>query len=173
MENTLGTSMQVLARAWNWLGLGRGGTPRGAQEHSRFNYSPSLIPGLKGDHGELLKLYTEIERMGVEGRYGPIPAALGTFKAKFDVHLLNENLNFYCYIEERAKNAEDQELIKSFRSEMNAIARGVVNFVKRYRMSGVRAVNAQDFLTELHEVGALLVRRIEREEKELYALYRP
>jgi hypothetical protein len=164
--------MEALARVWSWFGFGGKETPRSAQEHSRINYSPELIPALKGDHGELLSLYRDIEKMAVHGGYAGIPAALGSFKSKLDVHLLNENLHFYCYIEEKAQDPQDKELIKGFRSEMNALARGVVNFIKTHRQAGVHPANAQSFLTELRQVGALLVRRIEREEKQLYTLYR-
>lgn len=165
--------MAALESVRGWLGLGDGVRPKAAQEHSRFNYSPELIPGLKGDHAELLKQYGEIERMAVSRTYGAIPAALADFKEKLDVHLLNENLHFYCYVEERARDAHQRELIKRFRSEMNAIARGALNFVKTYRQAGVHPANGQTFLTELRQVGALLVKRIEAEEKQLYALYQP
>jgi hypothetical protein len=164
--------MATLTRMREWFGFGESEAPKSAQEHSRFNYSPELIRGLKGDHAELLKLYGEIERMAIEGRYAAIPASLGTFKTKLDVHLLNENLHFYCYVEEKAQRTEDRELIKGFRTEMNAIARGVLNFVKIYRQAGVHPANGQTFLSELRQVGALLVKRIEREEGELYSLYR-
>ena len=110
--------------------------------------------------------------MAVEGRYANIAAALSAFKAKFDLHILEENLHFYCYIEEKlSARAESQALIKTFRSEMNAIARGVVNFIKKYRMAGVRLSNGKEFLTELRQFGALLVQRIGREENDLYTLY--
>lgn len=165
--------MATLARMREWLGFGEDERPKSAQEHSRFNYAAHLIPGLKGDHAELLKLYAEIERMAIEGRFASIPASLGTFKSKLDVHLLNENLHFYCYVEEKAQAARDSDLIKGFRAEMNAIARSVVHFVKTYRQAGVHPANGPTFLADLRQVGALLVQRIEREERELYALYRP
>lgn len=165
--------MAALARVREWFGFGEDEPPKSAQEHSRFNYSAHLIPGLKVDHAELLKLYAELERMAIEGRYASIPASLGTFKSKLDVHLLNENLHFYCYVEERALAEPDRELIRGFRAEMNGIARNVLNFVKVYRQAGVHPANGQTFLGELRQIGGLLVKRIEREEKELYALYRP
>jgi hypothetical protein len=163
----------ALARVREWFGFGEEEQPKSAQEHSRFNYSAHLLPGLKGDHAELLKLYAELERMALEGRFASIPASLGTFKSKLDVHLLNENLHFYCYVEERSLGERDKELIRGFRAEMNGIARSVLNFVKVYRQAGVHPANGQTFLTELRQIGEMLVRRIEREERELYALYRP
>lgn len=165
--------MAAMARVREWFGFGEDERPKSVQEYSRFNYSPDLVRGLKGDHGELLKLYAEIERMAVEGRYAAIPSALGQFKSKLDVHLLNENLHFYCYVEEKAGDERDRELIRGFRSEMNAIARAVLHFVKAYRQAGVHPANGQTFIAELRQVGAQLAQRIEREEQDLYALYRP
>lgn len=164
--------MEALARAWHWLGFG--GTPKASRDHSRFNYSPSLVASLKGDHVELIKLHGELARLANEARYTALPAALAAFKSTFDLHILHENLHLYCYVEEKATaRPDDQDVIRAFRSEMNAIARAVVNFVKKYRSEGVSAQSAPEFLVELRQVGALLLKRIEREEKELYTLYRP
>lgn len=158
---------------WSSLGLG-GKTPvKAVQDHSRFNYSPELIAGLKDDHAVLLRQYAALERMAIDARYTEIPAAIAEFKEKFDVHVLHENLHFYCYIQDKARTLQERELIKSFRGEMNSIGRAVVAFAKRYLASGVTSLNSQAFLTELREVGLLLVRRIEREEKDLYTLYQP
>lgn len=164
--------MEALARAWHWLGFG--GTPKGSRDHSRFNFSPGLIASLKGDHGELLKQHGELTRLAAEGRYTALPAALAAFKSRFDLHVLNENLHFYGFVEEKSQGrTDDQDMIRGFRSEMNAIARAVVNFVKKYRSEGVDARTVAEFLVELRQVGALMLKRIEREEKELYVLYRP
>jgi hypothetical protein len=164
--------MEALARAWHWLGFG--GTPKASRDHSRFNFSPGLVASLKGDHAELIKLHADLARLAAEAHYTALPAALAAFKSKFDLHVLNENLHFYCYVEEKTTaRPDDQDMIRGFRSEMNAIARAVVNFVKKYRSEGVNAQTAPDFLVEVRQVGALLLKRIEREEKELYVLYRP
>lgn len=171
--------MGAMTWALGWFGWGRkdeGLAPslRAVQDKSRFHYSPELIGALKGDHGQLLQQYGEIERMAVHGQHAGLPLALAAFKAKFDVHVLNENLHFYCYLEHTlGRNPADLQLIQDFRTEMNTIARGVVNFVKKYRVAGVRQANARDFLTELRAVGALLAQRIQREEHDLHTLYRP
>lgn len=169
--------MGAMAWAQQWLGMGAGEVETSAQpglEHARFGYSPELIDGLKGDHADLLRRYGDIEQLALKGQYAALPMALAGFKNKFDVHVLHENLQFYCYLEQRlARDADTLTLIKDFRSEMNAIARGVVNFVKKYRTVGVQPGNGAEFLAELRSVGALLVQRVEREEKDLYTLYRP
>lgn len=163
---------ESLARAWHWLGFGT--PPPPTRDHARYNHSAKLVPGLESDHGELLKLHHEIERLAEKGSYAALPAALAAYRSKFDLHVLSENLNLYGYLEEKAAGRpEDQELVRGFRSEMNAIARAVVNFIKKYRSMGVDAATVHDFLVELRQVGLLLIKRIEREEKELYPLYRP
>ncbi|MGH8482437.1 MAG: hemerythrin domain-containing protein [Nevskiaceae bacterium] len=164
--------MEALVRAWNWLGFGT--PPPPTRDHSRYNHSPGLLGRLQKDHGELLKLHGELERLAAGAHYAALPAALAAFRSKFDLHVLSENLNLYGYLEEKiAGRPEDQDLVRGFRSEMNAIARAVTNFIKKYRSLGVDAATAPDFLVELRQVGLLLIKRIEREEKDLYALYRP
>ncbi|MGH8539433.1 MAG: hemerythrin domain-containing protein [Stenotrophobium sp.] len=141
---------------------------------SRFTYSPTLIQSLEGDHAELLQMYTQVDQMLKRGDYEAIVPALGTFKTKLDVHILNENLRFYCYLEEHLAGSPDElNVMKDFRREMNDIARGVVNFVRKYQMAGVTLSNHKNFGNEFQQVGALLAQRIEREERGLYILYTP
>ena len=144
------------------------------QDEHRISYSPGLIGQLKDDHAGLLKLYGQAEALATGGRFAEIVPALRMFKHKFELHILAENVKFYCYIEENlARKPVALRTIREFRREMNSIARGVVNFVRKYQESGVSAANGAAFLTELREVGALLVQRVQREEQDLYTLYAP
>ena len=162
--------MEALLRAWHWLGFG---SPPPTRDRSRHHHSSRLIPSLEGDHAELLRLHAEIERLASEGLFPALPTALAAFRSKFDLHVLNENLHLYGYVEDRiAGRTDDQDLVRGFRTEMNAISRAVVNFIKKYRSLGVHADTVQDFLVELRQIGLLLMKRVEREEKELYALYK-
>lgn len=171
----------------NWISDWFGPRKPAADEHSlahghlaalrreqSINYSPQLIGRLCGDHAALLAMYQSVVDMLQQQRYAQIPAALGSFKSKFDVHILNENLRFYCYLEQKLR-AQPAELttVKEFRREMNVIARGVVNFVRQYQTTGVSAANQQGFADDLRQIGALLVQRIQREEEDLYTLYAP
>ena len=171
--------MGVMTWAMGWLGRAHKDdasppSARAAQDKSRFRYSPELIGALEADHAQLLQQYGEIERMATGGQFAGLPLALGAFKAKFDVHVLNENLHFYCYLEHKLGGSpESLAVMQDFRGEMNAIARGVVNFVKKYRIAGVRQGNVAEFLEDLRTVGGLLAHRVEREEKDLYTLYQP
>jgi hypothetical protein len=167
------------AMSWAQELLGIGGKDGRAEapaalDQARFGYSSELIGSLQGDHADLLRRHGDIERLVQAGQYGAIPMALSGFKNKFDVHILHENLQFYCHVEERmARRAKDLAVIKEFRSEMNAVARGVVNFVKKYRTEGVRPSNRDAFVADLRAVGQQLALRVQREEQELYPLYAP
>lgn len=145
-----------------------------SEDHHWIHYSAELIGELTADHVELVRLYGEIEDLTIRGRYTLISAALDAFKAKFESHILNENLRFYCYLEDRlTESPDDLKRIKECRTELNAIARDVVTFLRKYRSWGVRFTNGKAFLDELRCAGALLVHRVDREEKDLYPLYMP
>jgi hypothetical protein len=164
--------MEALARAWHWLGFGAS-RPR-PRDHGRHHYAPRLVASLQRDHDELLRQHAEIERLATERRFAELPAALAGFRSSFDLHVLDENRRFYGYVEGRvAGRPDDAALVRGFRTEMNSIARAVANFIKTYRSLGVDAATLPEFLVELRQVGLLLIKRIEREEKELYTLYRP
>ncbi|WP_460824045.1 hemerythrin domain-containing protein [Lysobacter olei] len=135
-------------------------------------YDAALVPALKRDHGDLIKLYTEIGNLAMERRYGDVPARLTTFKTHFEGHLIAENVRFYNYVENSMQDdPENLQLIRSFRREMNSIARGVVDFVKKYQINHFDQRTHEAFLEDYRAVGALLAQRIEREESSLYPLY--
>lgn len=170
--------MGAMSWAQDWLGLGDNDEAKApapaALDNARFGYSPELIGNLKDDHADLLRRHGELEQLAVKGQYGAIPMALSGFKNKFDLHILHENLQFYCHVEERlARRGAELAVVREFRTEMNGLARGVVNFVKKYRAEGVRQQNRDAFLVELRSVGGMLGHRVEREEKNLYPLYAP
>jgi len=151
---------------------GRSATLKAVKQAHRITYSPTLVPELKDDHQELLAIYGEVGALLQDGRYAAIADVLRRFKTKLDVHLLNENLRFYCYLEERlAATPAELEVMQDFRREMNGIARVVVTFLRKYQMSGVNLHNRETFVGEYQQIGAALVERINREEKGLYSLY--
>jgi hypothetical protein len=166
-----GHAMTALAWVRSFLGFD-GPSLKDIEDDSRIRYSPELIPQLKDDHAGLLRLHGQIEALAMGGRFAEIAPALRTFKSKFDLHTLTENVKFYCYLEENlGRKPGALRTIREFRREMNTIARGVVNFVRKYQESGVTAANGAGFLTELRAIGALLVQRVQREEHDLYPLY--
>lgn len=137
-------------------------------------YDPQLIKSLEKDHGDLVSLFGLIGDCARNGNYTRIPQLLTDFKTGFEAHLIAENVRFYNYVETSLENdQENYALIRSFRREMNQIARGVVAFVKQYQLSHFSEEARRTFIDDYESVGALLTQRIEREERSLYPLYQP
>jgi len=167
-----------------WLGGGQGprsqalpqGMPTVEQRRAGFGiaYDANLVPSLKRDHADLVKLYTTIGEMARQGEFQQVPPMLNAFKVHLEGHLIAENVRFYNYVENAMQgDPESTALVRSFRREMNAIARGVVDFVKKYQISTFDHQARQEFMTDYQAVLALLAQRIEREESSLYPLYLP
>ncbi|QSX78264.1 hemerythrin domain-containing protein [Agrilutibacter solisilvae] len=139
-----------------------------------IRYDPGLVDSLKHDHTELVSMYGQLGQDVKDGQFQRIPNALLAFKTRLEAHLLIENVRFYVYLEQAiAGDSDNMALIRDFRREMNTIARGVVEFVRRYQQTRVTPENSLNFIREYDEVGKLLVMRIEREEGNLYPLYAP
>jgi Hemerythrin HHE cation binding domain len=137
-------------------------------------YDAELVPALKRDHSDLVKLYGLIGESAQSGDFQQIPQMLNAFKVHLEGHLIAENVRFYNYVENGLQgDAENTALVRSFRREMNAIARGVVDFVKKYQVGTFDSAMRAEFLVDYQTVGGLLAQRIEREESSLYPLYMP
>lgn len=137
-------------------------------------YDAELVPALKRDHSDLVKLYGLIGERAQSGDFQQIPQMLNAFKVHLEGHLIAENVRFYNYVENGLQgDAENTALVRSFRREMNAIVRGVVDFVKKYQVGNFDPATRAEFLADYQTVGGLLTQRIEREEGSLYPLYVP
>lgn len=137
-------------------------------------YDADLVPALKQDHHDLVALFSEIGHCARLDRFDDIPSLLTRFKMDLEAHLIAENVRFYNYVERALEgDSENTMLIRSFRREMNAIARGVVDFVKKYQLAGFDPEKRAAFMEDYRTVGDLLAQRIQREEASLYPLYQP
>jgi len=137
-----------------------------------IQFDPNLVDSLKDDHIELVQAYGRLGEEAEAGRFGGISEGLIAFKTRLEAHLLTENVRFYVYLEQSmGGDPENMAIIRSFRQEMNGIARGVVDFVRRYQQQPLHAGNRDAFMQEYEAVGKLLVMRVEREENNLYPLY--
>ncbi|MBL8297490.1 MAG: hemerythrin domain-containing protein [Rhodanobacteraceae bacterium] len=135
-------------------------------------YDALLVPQLTHDHRELVRSYEQIGLLPERDRWDLLPEQLLAFKAQLEAHLLAENVRFYNYVEYSLRDDEENfKLIRDFRREMNAITRGVIEFVKKYQQPLVRSNDRGAFIADYRQVGELLVQRIEREEGSLYPLY--
>jgi hypothetical protein len=149
--------------------------PASAKTSERtIRYDPGLVAALRNDHSELVAMYGQLGQDVRGGHYQRIPNGLLAFKTRLEAHLLIENVRFYVYLEQAlGGDNEHMGTIHGFRREMNEIARGFIEFIRRYQQQRVTPTNASDFMHEYDEVGKLLVMRIEREEGDLYPLYAP
>ncbi|KAB8175653.1 hemerythrin domain-containing protein [Lysobacter maris] len=137
-------------------------------------YDAGLVPALKQDHNDLVALFDEIGSCARHDRFEEIPPLLTRFKMNLEAHLIAENVRFYNYVERALEgDSENTMLIRSFRREMNAIARGVVDFVKKYQLNAFDEASKSAFIDDYQAVGDLLAQRIQREEASLYPLYQP
>ena len=136
-----------------------------------ISFDASLIERLKNDHEDLVALYQKIGGLLESGKYGDIRSELVNFKTRFEAHILTENVRFYVYLEQQLQDTHNIELMRDFRREMNTIARGVVEFVKKYQFTAFDAGLREQFAQDYRTVGGLLAQRIEREESNLYPLY--
>lgn len=137
-----------------------------------IQYDQTLVPQLIDDHHALVAMYQKLGNDVRSGRYQGVATALLDFKTYLEGHLLKENVRFYVYLEQSmAHDAENLALVKDFRREMNGIARGVVDFVKKYQVTPVSHATQNEFLADYDAVGQLLAMRIGREESQLYTLY--
>ncbi len=146
--------------------------PAGAPAPRVPRYDSSLIASLKQDHHSLVELFEQVGRLAERGRFRELPATLVAFKTALESHVIAENVRFYNYVENSLVGDEENlALIRSFRREMNVIARSVVDFVKKYQRYDFDDNTKQAFLREYAAVGGLLAQRIQREEGNLYPLY--
>lgn len=137
-------------------------------------YDSRLIESLKHDHHSLVELFQQIGQTAERGRFNELPALLVAFKTGLESHVIAENVRFYNYVENSLSSDEENlALIRSFRREMNSIARGVVDFVKKYQRAPFNDASRETFLRDYAVVGGLLSQRIQREEANLYPLYQP
>ncbi|MBD8526674.1 hemerythrin domain-containing protein [Pseudomarimonas arenosa] len=138
------------------------------------SFDSRLIDVLKQDHADLVDLFQQIGLCAEQRRYAEVAPMLLAFKTRLESHLIAENVRFYNYVERSLDGDEENyALMRSFRREMNGIARGVVDFVKAYQQHPLDDDSRQAFLRDYRQIGGLLTQRIEREESSLYPLYQP
>jgi hypothetical protein len=142
--------------------------------HTGISYDASLIYKLKEDHQELVRLFTAIKSAATGDRFEEIPGILSEFKLALQTHLAVENVRFYVYVQQHyANDVDTSNFITGLRSEMNGIARAVMKFTEKHAADHLTHSTVGIFITELDEIGAVLVKRVQLEESRLYSLYHP
>lgn len=139
-----------------------------------ISYSAELIPALLDDHQQLVEIYSRIGTLIPQEKFAEIQSLLGVLKNEFNRHIMQENVSFYCYLEQQFSEDENHlETIKEYRKEMNGISHAFIKFIKKWKVEYLNADNLAEFQTEYDAIGAVLAQRINREENELYTLYQP
>ncbi len=141
---------------------------------TEIRYSPELIDSLQHDHKTILALYGDIAKAFKEKRYPDVSSMLDDFKSGLSAHLLTENVRLYIYLDRSlASDPTSSDLIRSFRKEMDDIAKVALGFLKKYETIGVDEDLAAHFAVDFETIGKVLVERIKKEENTLYPLYMP
>lgn len=137
-------------------------------------YDAGLVDKLKDDHKDLIRIFSAMQAAVREVRFGDIPHLLSQFKHDLQLHLAAENVRFYVYVQQHvAQGTETAEFIARVRREMNDIARDVMKFIDANMAEPPTNATVVKFGAELEQIGAVLVRRVEKEESQLYSLYQP
>ena len=141
---------------------------------TEIRYAPDLIDNLQADHKALLELYGSIDNAFKAKQYAEVSTKLESLKSALNAHLLTENVRLYIYLDRSlATDPTSSDLIRSFRKEMDDIAKVALGFLKKYETIGVDEDLAAHFAADFATIGKVLVERIQKEEKVLYPLYMP
>lgn len=142
-------------------------------QQTGVSYKPALVNQLQEDHQKLLVLFGEIQGAAAKGQFKLLRNKMTDFKNMLNSHLLVENMHFYAYVSSLyAEDEENATTIHEFRREMGGISRVVKDFLKKYEnIDNLAELPA--FQTNLTAIGEALVKRVQREEKDLYSLYLP
>ena len=145
---------------------------RAASAVGPIQHDPSLVGELMQDHVNLVTHFTNLMPLLRQGDVRGFRAQLAAFKTEFQGHIIKENVKFYVYLEQSLVGDDTNiELMRDFRREMNAISRAVVSFCNKYMDAEMHLAAMRQFEQESGEIAAALLSRIEREERDLYALY--
>ncbi len=145
------------------------------EQSHRVGYDPKLIDSLLGDHARIGAIFARIGTASKSGDYDEVRKLLVRFKSGLQAHILTENVRFYTYVEElTANDHENAKVMHEFRRDMNAIARKVIEFVKKYQDADFSShAEREQFAGDYAAVGTLLEQRLDNEENDLYPLYIP
>ncbi len=135
-------------------------------------FSAQLIPSLQAEHRHVVELYRKIATSVQHSEYSRIPSQLGYLKREFHRHLMQEDLLFYSYIEQKfADQSEKMTVILNYRKEISSVSNRFNKFIDKWQSQLLNAQNMQQFQSEYNAMGDLLTRHLNHEEKHLYPLY--
>jgi hypothetical protein len=121
----------------------------------------------------LLQFHAEILEAFNKGELAIVSGKLREFGVLVRNHLLTENMRLYIYLQQKMAGDEiNTALVRSFRKEMDGIARTALDFLDRYgEIEKKPNAELSSFADEFNQIGGVLVARMRREEGTLYPLY--
>ena len=144
--------------------------PAGSDNGIQFD--AGLITKLKGDHQELIGIFTAINQSADDGHFNKLPDLLSKFMWSLQSHVVTENVKFYVYMRNKLKdNKENSVHLAEVRREMDGIARAVIKFTSLYSTTPITYETVATFKRELGQIGVVLVKRMQLEEGFLYPMY--
>ncbi|MHB1514313.1 MAG: hemerythrin domain-containing protein [Acidiferrobacteraceae bacterium] len=148
--------------------------PSAQDERSPISYDRDLIELLRQDHRRLIRQLQDLQKLGARHQFKDTLNRLNEFRSLLQTHLMTENVRLYGYLAYALEAyGDDARHAAEFRREMYGLGHNIMVFIKKYLETGVTKDNISQFRKELAEVGATLVRRIRREENDLFPLYEP
>lgn len=135
-------------------------------------YDVNLVSKLKADHLQLVAVYSAIMSAISNYEFEKLREQVELFLALFNAHALAEYTKLYVFLDYTYRSdKENHELIMRFRREMNEIGKGVRGFAHFWRENGINDANLAEFKKQAQKIGAVLTKRIEVEESQLYEIY--
>ncbi len=140
---------------------------------SGIAYYPDLIGNLVADHHSLLHLHNSIKQAFARHDLATVSQQLKEFGTLLRNHLLTENMRLYIYLQQQMAGDEiNTTLVRSFRKEMDGIAKTALDFLARYEsIENLSSPASATFMAELDTIGQTVLARMKREEDLLYPLY--
>lgn len=136
-------------------------------------YDAGLIDRLKDGHRELLRTFGAVQAAAAESRFGDIEHLLSHFRQTLHAHIAAENARFYPSLQQGVTHsAEAAALIADARREMNDLAFDVLKVVDAYIAYPPTHLNEAQLKYDLEQTAALLAKRVQKAEAQLYPLYR-
>lgn len=136
-------------------------------------FYPDLITDLVDDHQQLERIHEKIKADFQKKDLKAVAAELKEFGTVLRNHLITENMRLYIYLQQKVEGDEvNSQLVRSFRKEMDGIAKPALDFLERYQyIESKSSSELASFVTELDKVGGEVHARMHREEETLYPLY--
>ena len=139
---------------------------------TKIVFDAGLITKLKQDHAQLVEVYTDIVNYIELRNYSKLQGLLAVFLGLFNAHALTEYTKLYVFLDYSFRtDKENHDLIMKFRREMNDIGKCVRQFAHHWRDNGIDDSNLHLFKRQVQQIGEVLTKRIEVEEKQLYEIY--